>query len=121
MDKIEIVTSRFILKTLSEDDDLNNYLKWMRDSESNKYILDVRPSYELSELKDYIFRNNESGNAFLLGIFDKANFKHIGNIKFHNINQNEHSCFFGVLIGESDYRRIGVASEVITKVFGLDS
>jgi len=49
----------------------------------------------------------------MLGIFDIGNNHHIGNIKYEPIDYENRVATMGILIGEEDYRGLGVAPEVI--------
>ena len=54
-----------------------------------------------------------SNHALLLGIFDIANNVHIGNVKYEPIDFENRTAVMGILIGDKNYRGIGVAPEVI--------
>ena len=69
---------------------LNNvnheYLSWFKDKEIKKYI--TKNKYvDLQSLKNYVKENISKKNCFFFGIFYKKNNKHIGNIKFDNVNK----------------------------------
>ena len=51
-------------------------------------------------------------DSIIIGIFNKKN-KHIGNIKFDNINRNDSSCYLGVIIGDKKYRGKGFSKNII--------
>ncbi len=111
MDNIRIDSDRFIVRTLRLNDNFDAYLSWMKDVENNKYILTVRSDYSLEELTSFVDRNNRSPSEILLGIFTK-NLKHIGNIRYSNINRSEKTAEVGFLIGDLDFRGLGIAKEV---------
>jgi RimJ/RimL family protein N-acetyltransferase len=113
MNNIQIVSDRFLLKSLSEKNDLSNYLSWLRNPRDIPFILAARTDYNLIQLKDYINHNNLSNDSILLGIFDKFGLNHIGNIRYHDLDFKNMSANLGILIGEKKYRGVGVASEVI--------
>jgi len=48
-----------------------------------------------------------------LGIFNKVDGLHIGNIKYEPVNTQQQYAIMGILIGDSAWRGMGVASEVI--------
>lgn len=106
-------TNRFLLRPLDPiTDDFSNYLKWMRDVESNLYISGVKRTFQKDDLLDYVISKNEASNALLLGIFDKVSLCHIGNVKLEPIVQNSYA-YIGILIGEIGMRNKGVGFEVI--------
>ena len=113
MNNLQIVTDRFLLKSLSEKDDLSNYLNWLRNPRDIPFILGAKTDYNLIQLKDYINHNNLSNDSILLGIFDKFGLNHIGNIRYHDLDFKNMRATLGILIGEKKYRGVGVASEVI--------
>lgn len=81
MARIRIATERFLARTLLLSEDLESYLRWMRNNVKNKFILSARNDYSMEQLKSFIHGGNLSSSRFLLGIFDK-NHGHIGNIRF---------------------------------------
>jgi ribosomal-protein-alanine N-acetyltransferase len=113
MKNIEINLGGLILRTLDSSDNLNNYLYWMSHPENNEYILSAKKSYSLTDLQDFIESCNLSPNIILLGIFDKENHAHIGNIKYENIDLAKKCAEMGILIGEKNYRGRGIAGNVI--------
>ena len=52
-------------------------------------------------------------DILFLGIFDKTNSLHIGNIKYEPVNAVLGYAVMGILIGEPAYRGKGVAIEVL--------
>ena len=113
MNNLQIASDRFLLKSLSEKNDLSNYLDWLRNPRDIPFVLGAKTDYNLIQLKDYINHNNRSNDSFLLGIFDKFELNHIGNIRYHDLDFKNMSANLGILIGEKKYRGVGVASEVI--------
>ena len=111
MDNIKIDSERFRLRSLCLDDNLNSYLGWMKDIENNKYILSARSNYSMEELTSFVESNNRCSDQILLGIFTK-NFKHIGNIRYSNMDLSNKSTEVGFLIGDLEFRGLGVAKEV---------
>jgi len=113
MKNIEINFGDLTLRTLDSSDNLNNYLYWMSHPENNEYILSTKKSYSLTDLQDFIESCNLSPSIILLGIFDKENHAHIGNIKYENIDLAKKCAEMGILIGEKNYRGRGIAGNVI--------
>lgn len=113
MNDIIIKTPNFTLKTLNSSDKLDLYLSWMRNVTNNAFILTCRESYSLEELKSFIDESNSSSETILLGIFEDKTKKHIGNIKYSEINQLTNSANMGILIGQSEWWGKGVGQEVV--------
>jgi len=113
MENIQIYSEKYYLSSLVKTDDLSNYLSWMTNPLENQFILSARANYSINELYTFIDVCNKDENTILLGIYDKANNNHIGNIKYDNINKLDKSAYLGILIGQQKYRRIGVARQII--------
>lgn len=109
----QIYTPRTLIRSLTEEDNFENYLKWVRDKVNNQYIMGVSEKYTALELRNYVRDKNLSQSAMLLGIFDKSTMLHIGNIKYEPIVFHKHFSWMGILLGEVAYRNLGLAGEVI--------
>ena len=114
MENIKIFAGKYYLSSIVKTDNLNNYLSWMKNPLENQYILSAKDNYSIDELCKFIDNCNKDENTILLGIYDKMNNNHIGNIKYDYINKFNKSAHLGILIGELEYRRIGVATQTIT-------
>jgi RimJ/RimL family protein N-acetyltransferase len=109
-------TSRLLIRQLSDQDIIDDYLSWMQ-NEENSFIKGVDPNITKKDLYSYINEKNYNSNSVLLGIFDKETKKHIGNIKFEPINLVENYAVLGIFIGDADYRGLGLAQEAIEHTF----
>lgn len=105
-------SERFQLRCLLPGDDLSRYLEWMRNVQAFPFIESVRIDYSYENLVSYISEINSSNSSLQLSIFDKKSQRHIGNIKFHDINFEYGTCFVGFLIGDVGLQNMGVAREV---------
>jgi RimJ/RimL family protein N-acetyltransferase len=114
MENIKIFAGKYYLSSIIKTDNLNNYLSWMKNPLENQYILSAKDNYSIDELYTFIDTCNKDENTILLGIYDKIDDNHIGNIKYDNINKLDKSAYLGILIGEQRYRQIGVAKQAIT-------
>ena len=106
---------------------LDSYLRWMQDVKNNSFIESVNKDYSLEKLLHFIQDKNNSPEALLLGIFDKTNGIHFGNIKFEPIDLSSGTAWLGILIGDLRYRGKGYATEVInstcihiSNIFGIN-
>lgn len=106
-----IVTQRFLLKPLTVDDANQNYLSWLN-PEINSYIESAKSNTSIKALRSYIGERENRQDVLFLGIFTKDK-QHIGNIKYEPINQKNKTAVMGILIGDNNWRGIGVAAEVI--------
>ena len=113
MKDISIKTDRFLLKTLLTSDVNSRYHGWLKPSAKNQFIEYSKKNHTIEELKQYVDHRANSPNALMLGIFDIFNGLHIGNIKYEPIDFENREATMGILIGEKNYRGLGVAPEVI--------
>ena len=113
MENIQIFSEKCYLSSLVKTDDLSNYLSWVTNPPENQFILLAKANYSTNELCIFIDVCSKDKNTILLGIYDKANSNHIGSIKYDNINKLDKSAYLGILIGQQEYRKIVVASQII--------
>lgn len=106
----KIFSQRIYLRELSLDDVSLEYCRWLNDPEVNKY-LETR-SCTMEELKKYVQKQIDDPDSLLLGVFDKENKKHIGNIKLEPIDWQRKKAGFGILIGNKQYWAKGIGTEV---------
>lgn len=107
-----IETERFTLRCLFPDDDLKNYLSWMKSPKQFPFIESTRADYSELDLILYLNEVNSSTSSVQLSIFEKGSGEHIGNIKFHDIDFPLGCCYVGFLIGVEKWQNRGVAREV---------
>ena len=107
-------SDRFTFQNLEPTHEkLTNYLNWMRDVGNNVFIESVDINYSIDDLSQFIYEKNNSLEALLLGVFDKSNGIHFGNIKFEPIDIRLKTAWLGILIGDLRYRGKGFAKEII--------
>lgn len=111
-----IETSRLLIRKLSDQDKIDDYLSWMQDAE-NSFIKGIDPNITKKDLYKYINEKNSDPACLLLGLFHKETKKHIGNIKFEPIDLVENYSVLGIFIGDADYRGLGLAQEAIEHTF----
>ena len=108
-----INTERFQLKTLTVDDATEEYLSWFSSSkEVGEYIAYAKTNADINKLRQYVKEREDREDVLFLGIFTDSE-QHIGNIKYEPINLKDKSATMGILIGDKEWRRKGVATEVI--------
>lgn len=108
-----IETSRFFLRELTVEDASERYLDWLSEPEARKWIVAAASSQRLSDLRTYIFDRIGRTDILFLGIFEKNEGVHIGNIKYEPVNSVAGYAVMGVLIGDPAYRGKEVAVEVL--------
>jgi RimJ/RimL family protein N-acetyltransferase len=112
-----IKTERLIIKNITKEDVSSNYLRWLQDEINLKFIVSANETNSLENLKNYIEKKNLEKDVIFLAIFDVHNKLHIGNVKFEPVNIIKKYAVMGILIGNSDYKGIGIAEEVLTNTF----
>ena len=110
-------SERLTFRTLNPKlDNFDNYLKWMKDVESNKFIQGVKNGMLIEELFEYVRNKNNDDESLLLGIFTKESKFHIGNIKLEPLKLKDSLTWLGLLIGEPTYRGRGFGLETLNSV-----
>ncbi len=97
------------MRSLAAFDATPEYCSWLNDPEVYKY-LEVR-GVTLEDVRAYIAKRNVDPNALLLGIFDKDNDRHMGNIKLEPIDWDKKTAVFGIVVGDKNYWRKGYGTE----------
>ena len=69
-------------------------------------------SATLTELKEYIRAKNNDDSCIFLGIFDKNQDKHIGNVKLEPIDFDNRTATFSIMIGDKTYWNKGIGTAV---------
>jgi ribosomal-protein-alanine N-acetyltransferase len=115
INKIKIIDDIFAEYINTDLIDLQNYLSWLSNHESNPFILATSEKWNSKKLKSFIQAQNDSKDTALIGIFDQSTRRHVGNIKYENVYLGSLTCSFGILIGESDYRGRGIGAAVISE------
>ena len=113
MERINIISERFLLKPITANDATVRYLNWFQEESAKKFIAYAQQEHTLEELRVYIEDKTTKEDALFLGIFQKDKLFHIGNIKFEPIDSENHYAVMGILIGEKKWQGKGVAPEVI--------
>ncbi len=113
LEKIEIATERFLLRTLTESAVTEKYLNWLGNADARKFITAAASINDLEDLRAYVRQRIGREDILFLGIFEKDTGLHIGNIKFEPVNPELGYAIMGMLIGDSDYRGKGVTAEVL--------
>jgi len=111
--QVQIISERFLLRELTENDVTDKYLSWFDESEAKKFITAANKIKDLLDLKIYVRNHVGKDDVLFLGIFERDSDLHIGNIKFDPVDDEESYAIMGLLIGDNTYRGKGVASEVL--------
>lgn len=112
--KNKINGNKIFLKSLDENNATESYCSWLNDPEVNWY-LETRKT-TIDELKKYIKEKNKNPHCLFLGIFDKENDQHIGNIKLEPVDFKNRKATIGILIGNKNYWDKGIGKEAMRLV-----
>jgi len=108
-----IITPRFTLRELTQDDVTEHYLSWLHDEAAERYITEAGRTKTLDDVRRYIAERMGRDDVLFLGIFDTTTRAHIGNIKYEPIDTLRGFAVMGILIGDRQFRGMGVAGEVL--------
>ena len=107
----ELHSKRLALRPLHAQDATQRYLDWFDDGETRRFIISARHRQTIDSLRDFIEANRNSDRSLLLGIFDREEHLHIGNIKFDPVDSISGRAILGILIGDIRWRNRGVFPE----------
>ena len=108
-DKIYFDEKKFFIRSLKNSDINKNYFNWFKNENNTRFI--VNSSFKnIKDLKDYYLDQINKKNIFL-GIFETRTKKHIGNIKFQNINFVKKTAFVGIFSGDKSYQNKSLGSK----------
>ena len=110
---VEIVSERYIMRELGLADVTERYLGWFSDQQATSYIAAAATTKTLADLERFVRERMNRDDVLFLGIFDKSNHLHIGNIKYEPVDDVLGYAVMGVMIGDSAYRGKGVTPEVL--------
>lgn len=108
-----IITERFFLRNIEEEDVTERYLNWFHDSETRKFISAAANTKSLLDLRQYVNERVNRDDILFLGIFEKNSRLHIGNIKYEPVNTELGYAIMGIMIGDPFFRGKGVGTEVL--------
>ncbi len=114
MEETGILTERFLLRPLNVDDATDTYLDWLSDDRA-EFISTAHQVQKIDDLRAYIASKTERPDVLFLGIFDRKEGSHIGNVKFEPVDSELGYAIMGILVGDTERRGKGVAAEVISE------
>jgi len=110
------------LKPFSEKFLTDDYLNWMNDKETTKFISKAKKKNSMHDLELFVKNMIQSNSDYFFAIIYKKRQCHIGNVRLGPINFNTKESSFGILIGDKKSHGLGLATEVLEliKSFGFD-
>lgn len=111
---MKLIGKKIFLRELNPDlDELEDYLSWLRDVESNRFIESARKDYVMEDLVAYINDKNNSPTAILFGIFNRQTSTLIGTVKLEPIRRDNKTAWVGILIGDPKNHGKGYGFEAL--------
>ncbi len=110
-------SDRLMLETLRVENMSSDYIDWLQDPAILQY-LEIRhaPSQTRESIVKYVQDMFGSENNLMMGIFLKADKKHIGNIKLGPVNWKYRRADIGIIIGDKESWGQGYATEAINSL-----
>ena len=105
--------SAILLKPFSKEFMSQDYLSWMNNAETTKFIQKAKNNTSMDELYSFANEMINSQTDYFFAIILKKNLLHIGNVRLGPIDFNLMSSNFGIMIGNKDFRGCGVGAEVL--------
>lgn len=109
-------TDRLLLRSLGASDCGLRYGAWMRDDAVQRYLESRGSPSDVASLKVFVARANADPNTLMLGICERKDGRHVGNIKLGPIDRRHSRASIGIMIGERDTWGRGYASEAVRAV-----
>ncbi|MCW8916566.1 MAG: GNAT family N-acetyltransferase [Magnetovibrio sp.] len=98
------------------------YFEWLNDLSLDLYTERTYFPNTPERMEAYFKDAQKFSKTFLMGIFDNASDKHIGNISFTNINYFNRNAFIGYLLGDKDFTGKGIITQAVlmTMYYGFN-
>lgn len=109
-------SSRLLLRTVALADCTDDYIQWMNDEETNRYMETRWLPQNRESIAAFIETMRSSSDCYLFAIIEKKENKHIGNIKIGPIHQRYRHADISYFIGAKEYRGAGLAKEAVRRV-----
>ncbi len=108
-----LIGNRLTLRGLREQDLKEDapYFGWLNDLSLDSHNERSAFPNSMDRMISYYQKACKNQDLVLLGIYDNASQKHIGNISIKNINWHSRNGWLGYLIGDHDFHNQGVATE----------
>jgi RimJ/RimL family protein N-acetyltransferase len=107
---------RIYLRRLTPADVSPEYLGWMNDPDTGRYLESRFSRHDLRSLTNFVAGMAADPLNFLAGIFLKDSGRHIGNIKLGPVDPLHRRAVIGLLIGEQACWGKGFATEAISLI-----
>lgn len=90
-----------------------DYLRWMNDAETTRFILKAQGDITRDDLLSFAKTMNDSKHDYFFAVLLKDSLRHIGNVRLGPIDFNLKLSKFGIMIGEKDIRGCSLGTETV--------
>jgi RimJ/RimL family protein N-acetyltransferase len=101
------------LEPLDPGADLRDYVRWVNDPETTRFMWIGHSQLGESDIREYIESFQDKDDRVLYGIMTRDDGRHVGNITLQSIDRNNSCADIGIMIGATDVRGRGVGTEAI--------
>lgn len=107
-----VETSNLYFKPVNNENIHNGWLDWMNANKTVKYLASGGKKYSAADLRLYLENITRNRDIFLAA-YTKIQNVYIGNMRLYNISEINNSCWYGRLIGNTDYHGKGLGTEFL--------
>ncbi len=107
----KVILREFTKENLYDKD----YYKWLREIEviNELYKIEYLLSIDFEIIETYILNLLKSTKDCFFAVYSKESNKFIGTVKIGHIDWRASHCDVGIMIGDKDYRGIGLSREIV--------
>jgi len=106
--------AHYVVRPLEEDDINEEYVGWLNDPQTNRYLSSIRPgsTVTIASQRAYVRRILRSADNTIFGLFC-ADGRLVGTSGVQNLNLPDRSPWIGVLIGPKECRGLGLGTRLV--------
>jgi RimJ/RimL family protein N-acetyltransferase len=113
---LTIIGERVILREFTKENLFDkDYFQWLRDLEviNELYKIEYLLSIDFEIIENYVLNLIKSNNDCFFAVYSKDSNKFIGTVKLGHIDWRASHCDIGIMIGNKDFRGIGLSKEIV--------
>ena len=107
-----VETSNLYFKPVNNENIFDGWLDWMNSKHTVMYMASGGKKYTAADLRLYLENIARNGDIFMAA-YTKVQNIYIGNLRLYNICDINDSCWYGRLIGNTDYHGQGLGTEFL--------
>ena len=101
---LRIACEKSLLRPLGADDLTDGYLGWLNDPEVSRFSNRRGRKFTFDDMRAYVDAANAAPDRLLLGIFLRANGRHVGNIGLYLFDRANRLAEVSNLLGDPRWR-----------------